>query len=116
GNLRAKANDLPSEAWLYAVRNAGAPEVLGKRYRGEVSDAQLRRFAHQFADELVMRLSGGVPGVASTQIAFVSSRSGSKEIWVMDYDGANQRELTSLHAIALTPRGSPAAPRIEFHC
>src|SRR5207245_6793035 len=91
-------------AWVHDVGNGGAPEVRVKRYRGEVSDAQLRRFAHQFADEIVMRLSGGVPGVASTQIAFVSSRSGSKEIWVMDYDGANQRQLTSLHSIALTPR------------
>jgi len=116
GNLSASGNDLAIEAWLYDVRNAGAPEVLGKRYRGEVSDAQLRRFAHQFADEIVMRLSGGVPGVASTQIAFVSSRSGSKEIWVMDYDGANQRQLTSLHSIALTPRWSPDATRIAFTC
>ncbi len=116
GNLSAIGNDLTIEAWLYDVRNAAAPAVLGKRYRGEVTDAQLRRFAHQFADEIISRLSGGVPGVASTQLAFVSSRSGNKEIWVMDYDGSNQRQVTSLRSISLTPRWAPDATRIAFTC
>ena len=116
GNLSASGNDLAVEAWLYDVRTPAAPAVLGKVYRGEVTDAQLRRFAHEFADEIVSRLSGGLPGIASTQIAFASSRSGNKEIWVMDYDGASQRELTSLRSIALTPRWSPDRTRIAFTC
>jgi len=116
GNLSATSNDLAIEAWLYDVRNPLAPAALAKRYRGEVTDAQIRRFAHQFADEIISRLSGGVPGVASTQIAFVSSRSGNKEIWVMDYDGADQRQITFLRSISLTPRWSPDATRIAFTC
>ncbi|MBI3671094.1 MAG: Tol-Pal system beta propeller repeat protein TolB [Acidobacteria bacterium] len=116
GNLAASGNDLAIEAWLYDVRNPSAPAVLGKVYRGEVTDAQIRRFAHQFADEIISRLSGGLPGVASTRIAFVSTRSGNKEIWVMDYDGSTQRPLTSLHSIALTPRWSPDTSRIAFTC
>jgi TolB protein len=90
--------------------------VVGKVYRGTPTDAQVRKFAHQFADEIISRLSGGLPGIASTQIAFVSSRTGTKEIWVMDYDGANQHPLTSLHTISLTPRWSPDASRIAFTC
>ena len=34
----------------------------------------------------------------------------------MDYDGANQHQLTSLHSISLTPRWSPDASRIAFTC
>jgi TolB protein len=34
----------------------------------------------------------------------------------MDYDGANEHQLTSLHSIALTPRWSPDADRIAFTC
>ena len=34
----------------------------------------------------------------------------------MDYDGANQHELTHLRTIALTPRWSPDATRIAFTC
>jgi TolB protein len=116
GNLSASGNDLVIEGWLFDVRNPAAPPVLGKRYRGEVTDAQVRRFAHQFADEIVSRLSGGLPGVAETQIAFVSTRSGNKEVWVMDYDGHNQRQLTTLRTIALTPRWSPDSTRIAFTC
>ncbi len=116
GNLTASGNDLVIEAWLSDVRNAQAPPVLSKRYRGEVTDAQIRRFAHQFADEIIARLSGGTPGIASTQIAFVSTRTGNKEIWAMDYDGSNQRPLTTLRTISLTPRWSPDGMRIAFTC
>jgi TolB protein len=116
GNLSTNDNSLEIQAWLNDVRNASLPPVIGKVYRGEVTDAQVRTFAHQFADEIISKLSGGLPGIASTQIAFVSNRSGNKEIWAMDYDGENQHQLTQLHTISLTPRWSPDASRIAFTC
>ena len=75
-----------------------------------------RNLAHQFADDIVAVLSGGQPGIAQTQIAYVSAKSGNKEIWVMDYDGANQHQVTHLKSISLTPRWSPDATRIAFTC
>ncbi len=116
GNLSANGNALTIQAWLYDVHNSSAPPMISKIYRGDVTDAQVRLFAHQFAEEIVMKLSGGVPGISTTQIAFVSSRSGFKEIWTMDYDGANQHQLTSLRSLALTPRWSPDNSRIAFTC
>ncbi len=116
GNLTDSATDVEIQAWLYDVRNPSGQAIIGKVYRGAATDAQVRKFAHQFADEIISRLSGGLPSIASTQIAFVSSRTGTKEIWVMDYDGANQHPLTSLKTISLTPRWSPDATRIAFTC
>ncbi len=116
GNLEVRGNELIIEAWLYDVRNAAAPAALAKRYRGDSTEADARRFAHQFADEIVSLLSGGLAGIASTQIAFVSNRTGTKEVWAMDADGANQRQLTSLRSISLTPRWSPDGTRIAFTC
>ncbi len=116
GNLSVSGNDLTVEGWLNDVRNASLPAVLAKRYRGQAGEEDARRLAHEFADEIVSRLSGGIPGIASTRIAFVSTRTGNKEIWVMDYDGANQRQLTHLGSIALTPRWSPDATEIAFTC
>jgi TolB protein len=116
GSLSASGNSLEIQAWLNDVRNASLPPVIGKVYRGDVSDAQVRTFAHQFADEIIGKLSGGLPGIASTQIAFVSNRSGNKEIWAMDYDGENQHQITQLHTISLTPRWSPDASRVAFTC
>ncbi len=116
GNLTESPTEVAIEAWLYDVRNTSAPPIVGKVYRGSPTDTQVRKFAHQFADEIVEKLSGGLPGVAATQIVFVSTRTGAKELWVMDYDGANQRPLTSLRSISLTPRWSPDASRIAFTC
>src|SRR5271154_6405600 len=116
GNITETASEVAIQAWLYDVNNPSTQSVIGKIYRGTPTDQQVRKFAHQFADEIINKLSGGLPSVAATQIAFVSSRGGSKEIWTMDYDGANQRPLTSLHSIALTPRWSPDASRIAFTC
>src|SRR5712671_1273487 len=116
GNLSGSTAEVAIEAWLYDVRSPSSQAVVGKVYRGAPTDAQVRKFAHQFADEIIGKLSGGLPSVASTQIAFVSSRTGPKEIWAMDYDGANQHAVTSLRSIALTPRWSPDSSRIAFTC
>src|SRR6267142_1230933 len=77
GNLSESTAEVAIEAWLYDVRNPSAQAVVGKVYRGAPPDAQVRKFAHQFADEIISKLSGGLPGVAATQIAFVSSRGGA---------------------------------------
>ncbi len=116
GNLAETTGEVAIQAWFYDVTNPSSQAVIAKIYRGTPTDAQVRKFAHQFADEILMRLSGGLPGIGSTQIAFVSSRTGTKEIWVMDYDGANQHPITSLHSISLTPRWSPDSSRIAFTC
>jgi TolB protein len=116
GNLTESSAEVGISAWMYDVRSTSNQAVVGKVYRGVPTDAQVRKFAHQFADEIINKLSGGLPSIASTQIAFVSARTGTKEIWVMDYDGANQHPLTSLKTISLTPRWSPDASRIAFTC
>lgn len=116
GNLSESSAEVVISGWLYDVRNPSSQAVVAKIYRGAPTDAQVRKFAHQFADEIISRLSGGLPSIGTTEIAFVSSRTGSKEIWVMDYDGANQRPVTSLHTVSLTPRWSPDASRIAFTC
>lgn len=116
GNLSETTSEVAIQGWLYDVTNPSSPAVIGKVYRGAPTDAQVRIFAHQFADAIIGILSGGLPGVASTQIAFISARTGHKELWIMDYDGANQRPLTHLRTISLMPRWSPDASRIAFTC
>ncbi len=116
GNLNTSGNSLSVAAWLMDVTNPSAPPVIEKIYRGQATPEDARRLAHEFADDIIGRLTGGVPGIAETHIAFVSNRSGAKEIWMMDYDGANQRQLTHLGTVALTPRWSPDGSLIAFTC
>jgi len=116
GNISVDGANMAVGGFLSDVRNSTAPIALQKIYRGAATDNDARHLAHQFADDIVAVLSGGVPGIAQTQIAFVSAKSGNKEIWVMDYDGANAHEVSRLRSVALTPRWSPDATRIAFTC
>lgn len=74
--------------------------VLGKRYRGNLEVA--RRIAHTFADEVILYFTGR-RGLGLTTLAFHSDRTGDKEIWLMDYDGANQRRITAHRSVSLFP-------------
>jgi TolB protein len=114
GNLGASGNTLTVQGWLYDVKNVSSPQVLGKQYQDAATTNAARITAHKFADEIIFRLGGGIPGVAESSIYFVSSRSGHKEIWAMDYDGANQHQVTHLGSISLSPRISPDGSRLAF--
>lgn len=49
-------------------------------------------------------------------LAFVSGRSGSKELWLADADGGNETQLTNLRAhVVGYPRWSPDGREIAFH-
>jgi TolB protein len=114
GNLGVASGRLTVQGWLYDVKNIQSPQVLGKQYADAASDAAARVMAHKFADEIIYRLGGGIAGIAESSIYFVSDRSGHKEVWAMDYDGANQRQITHLGTIAISPRISPDGSRIAF--
>jgi TolB protein len=88
--------------------------VLGKQYADVAATDKARLIAHKFADEIIFRLGGGIQGIAETSIYFVSTRSGHKEIWAMDYDGAAQHQVTHLGSISLSPRISPDGSRVAF--
>src|SRR6185312_10134023 len=72
-----------------------------------------RSIAHQLANDIVAALGFG-PGIATSQIAFISNRSGSQEVWTMDYDGHNQQQRTHLKSIAYSPRISPDGQTLAF--
>jgi len=114
GALSANNGRLVVSGWLFDTRNTVSPQVLGKQYNEVASQESARTVAHRFADEIILRLGGGINGIAETKIYFVSSRTGTKEIWAMDYDGQNQHQITHLGSISLSPRVSPDNSRIAF--
>jgi TolB protein len=114
GNLDASQQDVAVQGWLVDVKNSSTPPILAKQYREKATEENARTIAHKFANEIIMRLGGGVQGIAESKIFFISNRTGTKEVWVMDYDGANQHALTHLGSIALSPRVSPDGSRVAF--
>jgi TolB protein len=86
----------------------GSEEVLTKTYSGNPRVA-----AHQFADDIVQTLTGH-KGIATSTLAFVSNRSGRKEVYLSDYDGANGRQLTHDNALSVSPALSPNGRRLAY--
>jgi TolB protein len=114
GNLGVQDGYISVQGWLYDTKNPQNPQVLGKQYREQATDANARLIAHRFADEIIFRLGGGIQGIAESKIYYISNRSGSKEVWQMDYDGNDQKQLTHLGSIALSPHVSPDGSRVAF--
>lgn len=89
----------------------GCRKLLRKRYRGAPED--LPRVGRAIADDVVGAFTG-TPGVADTEIAFVSNRSGTKELWVMDADGGNVRAVTHNRSINSFPSWGPDGESIVY--
>ncbi len=106
-----------SRLWDLKTRIEDREAILpGQRFRVPSGDNAVRQVAHEWADMIIEALGGGIRGVSKTKIAFVSDRTGrgAKEIFVMDYDGHNQFQLTTVRDLALTPSWSPDGERIAF--
>jgi TolB protein len=90
------------------VKDQRGSVVLQKTYSGGV-----RAAAHQFSDDIVETLAGQ-KGIAGSKIAFVANRSGRKEIYTADYDGANVRQLTRDSSISVAPALAPDGSKLAY--
>ena len=84
---------------------------FGRGYRGIA--AALPRMAHIVANDLVREMTGK-PGIFLSQIAFASNRSGAWEIWLMNWDGSNQQQISQHRAMAILPSWSPDNDRMVY--
>lgn len=109
GEYSITGDDLKVEFRLFDVLNKKM--MTAKRYLGKTKD--LRFFAHSFADEIMLVVTGE-RGCFTTHIAYVSSQSGNKEIVIMNWDGHNQLQLTRNGSINLNPDFSPDGRELIF--
>jgi TolB protein len=104
--------------WLMDVRSntAAGAQLFEKRYGESVDIAGARQAAHQFAADILAKF--GATSLLGTHIYFVhESRPAPNrqtEIWVMDYDGANQRPVARDNAVFTQPAISPDGSRLAF--
>ncbi|MBI3079100.1 MAG: Tol-Pal system beta propeller repeat protein TolB [Deltaproteobacteria bacterium] len=88
-----------------------ARSLTGKEYRAQLRD--VRKVAHRMANEILYQFTGE-EGVFETRIAFVSTRTGNKELFLMDYDGFGVQQLTSHRSINLSPAWTPDGRSLTF--
>jgi len=114
GYTAIQNNVLVLYGWFF---NVGQPtvaqaQVFGRRYFGSPDEAGAKKTAHDFAADIISQL-GGTP-LTGSKIYFVSTRTGHKEIWVMDPDGSNQRQISHFDSISIMPAVSPDGSKIAF--
>ncbi|MDD2237200.1 MAG: DPP IV N-terminal domain-containing protein [Kiritimatiellae bacterium] len=92
-------------------RTAEQRALLSKTFRGPVGNPQ--GLAHQVADEIVEAVTGR-KGIASTTIALIGTSTGKKELFLINADGGELRQLTSDHSISIAPNWLPDASGLIY--
>ena len=102
--------------WFYttstSVPSLQQAQVFGKVYTAKLDESGAVDAGHRYAADILAQFGG--KSLVGTRIVFVSDRSGSKEIWVMNWDGTEQRQLTHFGSIATFPSVSPDGRLVAF--
>ncbi|HAR42013.1 MAG TPA: Tol-Pal system beta propeller repeat protein TolB [Bdellovibrionales bacterium] len=107
--IGVEGKNMTLEANLYDT--FGAKQVLAKRYVAFTADA--KTVAHTLANNIVEALTG-LPGIFMTRVAMSCDRTGKKEIYIMDFDGSNVKQVTKHRSISFAPAWSPDGTRIAY--
>lgn len=79
----------------------------------EKSKKEWRTLGHIISNEIVKNVTGE-DGIFLTKIAFAKVVTGNKEIFLADYDGSNEIQLTNNGSINISPTFSPDGKYIYF--
>jgi len=109
GSFDSGLSEFTVEATVYDLGQGKA--ILGRRYSGKAS--KWRDAVHSLSNDIV-ELVSGEKGIALSKIAFVSNATGTKQVYVMDYDGENRRRVTRDDLVAIYPEWFPDGQRIAY--
>ena len=99
------------ETYLYHVPQAKL--VLGKTYEGPLSSA--RKIAHTFCNDALQALTGKKGMFNSKVVVAATERNQSfKEIYIMDWDGANVKKISNHKSVAISPAFSPDGKKVAY--
>ncbi len=102
GNLTVRGKDVFAESRLYDVTRGQM--LFEKKYSGITDD--LQSVALSIASDILLALTGD-PGDFHTRIAFVIKKKSSSDIFTMNYDASDLKNLTNDRSIVAAPRWSP---------
>lgn len=109
GGVLFRGNELILELRLFDTIKS--ERLVGVRYQG--SAANSREMARRFCVK-VMQAVTGRPGMFNSNIAFVSTGTGHKEIYTCEFDGAEVRQVTRKNNICTFPSWSSDARHLAY--
>ena len=109
GGILIKKDLVEIELRLYDTFKAKL--LVGKKYQGGIKN--IRKIIRRFASEVVYNLTGS-RGIFNSKIAFVSTVSGNKEIFICDFDGYDPKRYTYNNSITLFPSWSSDGQWISY--
>jgi TolB protein len=109
GAVKVSGQDMVLELRLFDTFKTKL--LAGRRYSGKLKDQ--RTMIRRFCAEVVKVLTGNA-GIFDSRLAFVSTGSGNKEIYVCDFDGVNVQQLTKKRTITAFPTWSSDNRHLAF--
>lgn len=120
GTVRRTATGVTVQVHLVDV--ATGRTAMAKEYSGSLRNPRL--YAHTASDEIHQQ-QRALRGVARTKLAFTSDRDGERmsgpvadrgisNIYMSDYDGANQQRVTVTRALDIAPAWAPDGKAIAY--
>lgn len=120
GTVQRTPSGVQVDVRLFNVRNRQT--AFSREYTG--SAANRRLYAHTIADELHQQ-QRALRGVARTKLTFNSDRDGErlggtvenrnvKEVYIADYDGENQRRVTTNRSLNINSVWSPDGRSLAY--
>ena len=108
--FKVAKNKITLDTYLYHVPRKTL--VFGKSYTGSVDD--LRTLAHSYCDDVLKRLTGKTGFFMTKFIVARSTVKNEKEIFVMDWDGANLKQLTHHRTTSQSPAWSRDGAQMAY--